>query len=92
MIVSFKHKALRKFYEAGNTAGIQHNHENRLRFILARLDAIHQPEDMNLPGFNFHTLKGQRKNEFSVSVNKNWRIIFKFDGKNVYDVNYEDYH
>ena len=92
VIISFKHKALKKFYETGNTSGIQHRHETRLRLILARLEAIHQPEDMNLPGFDFHPLKGQRKEEYAVSVNKNWRLIFKFNGKDVYDVNYEDYH
>lgn len=59
---------------------------------MARLDVIFKPEDMNLPGFDFHKLSGLMKNCYSVSVNKNWRIIFKFDGIDAYDVDYIDYH
>ncbi len=76
----------------GQTAGILSIHEKKLRFILARLEAIHKPEDINLPNFDFHALKGRRKGEYAVTVQKNWRIIFKFDGKDPYDVDYDDYH
>lgn len=92
MIKSFRHKGLEKFYLTGNTSKIQHMHERRLRMILARLESIHKPEDMKLPGFDFHVLRGELKEYFSVSVNKNWRIIFKFDGTDAYDVDYIDYH
>lgn len=60
--------------------------------MLDRLDASTKPEDMNLPGYKFHSLSGTRKGEFSVTVTGNWRITFKFDGENAIDVNYEDYH
>jgi proteic killer suppression protein len=92
MIKSFRHKGLEKFYLKGNSTKIHPNHERRLRLILARLEAIHKPEDMRLPGFDFHILRGDKKEYFSVSVNKNWRLIFKFDGTDVYDVDYLDYH
>lgn len=92
MIKSFSHKGLEKFYLTGNTAKIQPAHERRLRLILARLEVIHQPEDMKLPGFDFHPLRGEMKDYYSISVNKNWRIIFKFDGTDAYDVDYLDYH
>ena len=55
---------------------IHQTHQKRLRLILARLESIHKPDDMNLPGFDFHKLGGDRKAEYAVSVNKNWRIIF----------------
>ena len=60
--------------------------------ILARLESIHRPEDMKLPGFDFHPLRGELKGVYSVGINKNWRIIFKFDGTDSFDVDYVDYH
>lgn len=92
MIKSIIHKGLKVFYETRKTTGIQVIHQRKLQLILARLDAIHKPEDMNLPGFDFHKLTGDMKGFYTVSVNKNWRIIFKFDGKNPYNVDYMDYH
>lgn len=47
---------------------------------------------MNVPGFRFHPLKGERKGSYAVSVSGNWRITFKFDGENAVDVDLEDYH
>lgn len=60
--------------------------------MLDRLDSCGKPEDMNVPGFKFHQLKGERREHYAVSVSGNWRITFKFDGENVVDVNLEDYH
>ncbi|TAK74241.1 MAG: peptidase [Gammaproteobacteria bacterium] len=92
MIKNFQHKGLEKFYLKGNVSKIQPMHERRLRMILSRLESIHKPEDMNLPGFNFHALRNDMKDYYSVSVNKNWRVIFKFDGVDAFDVDYIDYH
>jgi proteic killer suppression protein len=92
MIESFLHKGLKNFYSTGSLAGIRADHRKRLQLILARLDVIYKPEDMSLPGFDFHKLSGDMKEYYSVSVNKNWRIIFKFNGKDAYDVDYVDYH
>lgn len=92
MIKSFKHKGLKNFYLKGDASKIQPSHERRLRMILARLESIHQPEDMKLPGFDFHPLRGELKDCYSVSVNKNWRIIFKFNEADAFDVDYIDYH
>jgi toxin HigB-1 len=92
LIKDFLHKGLKVFYETGKTTGIQVVHQRKLRLILARLDAIHKPEDMNLPGFDFHKLSGEMKGFYAVSVNKNWRIVFKFDGTDAYAVDYIDYH
>jgi proteic killer suppression protein len=60
--------------------------------MLDRLDAAVVPEDMDLPGFKFHELKGKRKGIYAVSVSGNWRITFKFDGEGAFDVDLEDYH
>lgn len=92
MIVSFKHKGLKNFYEIGSTKGIQAQHASKLRLILALLDDAKTPEDMNFNGSNLHPLKGQLKNYFSVKVNGNWRVTFKLENGNAEIVNYQDYH
>jgi proteic killer suppression protein len=92
MILSFKHKGLRRFYETGSTSGIQFTHSNRLRLLLAALDTATCVEDMNIPGFRFHQLKGNRTGIGSISVSGNWRITFQYEGGNAHMVNYEDYH
>jgi proteic killer suppression protein len=92
MIKSFKHKGLQKFYETGSTAGIQSSHKNKLRMVLAALETSNEIEDMNIPGFRLHPLKGKLKGISSVTVSGNWRITFKFENGHTYIVNYEDYH
>jgi proteic killer suppression protein len=92
MIKSFIHKGLQKFYTSGNTSGIQNKHEKKLRFILTNLDQAESPEDMDLPGLFMHQLKGDRKGIWSVRVSGNWRVTYRFDGRDVEIVNYEDYH
>jgi proteic killer suppression protein len=92
MIKTIKHKGLSRFYTTGSFSGIQAHHARRLQLILTRLDASVCPEDMDLPGLSLHKLKGQLKDFYSVTVQANWRIIFRFDGDNAYDVNYIDYH
>jgi len=92
MILSFKHKGLRKFYETGSRADIQAVHAKRLRLMLAALDTATVIDDMDIPGFNLHPLKGSRKGIWSISVSGNWRVTFKFEDGNAHIVNYEDYH
>ena len=92
MIRSFKHKGLARFFDAGSKSGIQAKHSERLRLILGQLSAATVPEDMKLPGLDLHPLKGDRKGSWAVSVSGNWRITFRFVGKDADAVNYEDYH
>jgi len=92
MILSFKHKGLKKFYETGSTAGIQAKHAKKLRLLLAALDTAKMIDDMDLPGFSLHPLKGDRSRIWSISVSGNWRVTFKFEEGNAQIVNYEDYH
>ncbi len=92
MIRSFKHKGLARFFEAGSKSGIQAQHAERLRLILGLLNAATAPGDLSLPGLKLHPLKGDRKGAWAVSVSGNWRITFKFVGKDADVVDYEDYH
>lgn len=92
MIKSFKHKGLREFYESGKTRGIQAQHSKRLRMQLAALDSANSIDDMDIPGYRLHPLKGSRKGFWSISVSGNWRVTFQFIDGNVYIVDYEDYH
>ena len=92
MIRGFKHKGLGKFFETGAKGGIQTQHVERLRLILGRLNAATAPKDMVLPGLVLHPLKGERKGTWAVSVSGNWRVTFRFVGKDADSVDYEDYH
>lgn len=92
MIRSFKHKGLQRFFLEGIASGIQPQHAERLRLILARLHASVAPQDMALPGLHLHQLKGNRKGTWSVSVSGNWRVTFAFEERDAVDVDYEDYH
>ena len=92
MIKSFRHKGLKTFYLSGSKAGIQVKHADRLRLILARLDAACEPKDINLPGLKLHKLSGRLKDFWAVEVSGNWRVIFKFERQDVIDIDYLDYH
>lgn len=92
MIKSFKHKGLRKFFETGNTSGIQVAHAKRLRLQLSALDTSTVIEDMDIPGFRLHPLKGPMRGRWSIAVNGNWRLTFEFQDGHVYILDYEDYH
>ena len=76
----------------GDHRGIIAKTEARAERMLDRLDTIVKPEDMNIPGYKFHLLTGNRKGTYAVTLTGNWRITFRFDGKDAIDVNLEDYH
>lgn len=92
MIKSFKHKGLEQFFLKGTVKGVQPKHAKKLRLQLIALDTAICIEDLDLPGYRLHPLKGSRKGFWSITVNGNWRITFEFQDGNVYIVNYEDYH
>ena len=91
-IRKFKNKGLKKFFETGDKSGILPALAVKIELILDRLDAAFEPKDMNYPGSDFHSLKGDRRGFYSVHVNGNWVIIFKFENENAILVNYVDYH
>ncbi len=92
MIASFKHKGLELFFTKSSYKGIPAQYAARIERLLDRLDASTEARDMDLPGYKFHPLKGERKGEFAVSVTGNWRITFEFDGQDAVNINLEDYH
>lgn len=92
MIASFRHKGLKLFYEKVNASKLQPLHVPKIRLILTRLDAATSPNDLNVPGYGLHSLSGDLAGFWAVKVDKNYRIIFRFDGVNVQDVDYLDYH
>ncbi|MCX7183729.1 MAG: type II toxin-antitoxin system RelE/ParE family toxin [Nitrosospira sp.] len=92
MIISFRHKGLRKYFESGSLAGIQPAHANRLKMQLAALDTAQTIEDMDIPGFRLHSLKGSSYRRWSIWVNGNWRVTFEFENGNALILDYEDYH
>lgn len=92
MIIGFRHKGLATFYRSGSMRGIQAAHARKLRNILGFLDVAAGPEDLKVPSFKLHPLKGALKGHWSVWVNGNWRITFRFVGTDVELVDYQDYH
>jgi proteic killer suppression protein len=92
MIKKFRHKGLAKYFATGSVSGIQSAHSKRLQLILGRLHASTKPQDMDLPGLRLHELKGRERGRWSVWVNGNWRVTFRFEGVDANDVDYEDYH
>ena len=92
MIQSFRHEGLRRFFESGSASGIQPHHAKRLRMLLAALDTAQTIEDMDIPGFRLHPLKGEERGRWSVWVNGNWRVTFEFKDGHAYVLDYEDYH
>ncbi len=92
VIKSFRHKGLERFYESGRKAGIQPSHARRLRLLLAALDTAQSIEDMKVPGFRLHPLKGKSRGRWSIRVSGNWRLTFKFEAGNTNELDYEDYH
>lgn len=92
MIRSFKHRGIERFFTRGDYRGIPAQYAARLDRLLDKLDISLRPEDMRLPGYRFHPLKGTRKGHYAVSVSGNWRLTFRFEGEDAFDVNLEDYH
>ena len=92
MIRNFKHKGIERFFTKSDHRRIPAQSAARIERILDRLDASVAASDMDLPGYRFHPLKGARSGEYAVSVSGNWRLTFRFDGKDAVDVNLEDYH
>lgn len=92
MIKSFNHKGLELFFSSGNKAGIQALHAKRLRLLLAMLDQARVVDDMAAPGLRLHPLKGDKAGFWSVTVQANWRMIFRFEAGDAYVIDYLDYH
>ncbi len=92
MISSFRHRGLRRLYELGDPSRIGADQLDRIAHALADLDAATRPSELDLPGYSLHPLKGNRRGSWSISISGNWRITFRFEDSDVYDVDLVDYH
>ena len=92
MISGFRHKGLERLYERGDRRRIPPEYAAKVERILARLDVGSEPRNMDLPGYRLHRLSGDLEGFWSVTVSRNWRLIFRFDAGNACDVDLIDYH
>lgn len=92
VIKKFCHKGLKKFFQNGDKSGIQPAYAFKIELILDLLNAAMSANDMNFPGSDFHPLTGKLKDFYSVHINGNWTIIFKFENGDAYEVDLIDYH
>ncbi len=92
MIKSFRHPGLALFFETGSKRGINPSHARKLEDQLVTLNRAKAPLAMNLPGWGLHPLRGELADHWSVKVNGNWRLTFRFEGEDVVLVDYQDYH
>ena len=92
MIERFRHKGLKLLFEEGDPTGVNPQHLEKIENILGLLDVAQDIEDMNVPTFRLHSLKGDLKGFWAVTVRANWRIIFRFADGRASDVDLIDYH
>ena len=92
MIVGFRHTGLKRLFERGDGRRVPPDLLPKVERVLARLDEAVQPSDMNLPGFRLHPLRGDFAGYWAVAVSGNWRVVFRFEGRDVRDVDLVDYH
>ncbi len=92
MIRRFRHRGLKRLFEDDDRRGLNAQHVEKIRRVLARLDRSAEPAHMDLPGWRLHPLKGALAGFWSVTINANRRIVFRFENGDVTDVDYVDYH
>lgn len=92
MIKSISSRSLKRLYEKDDGSKIDAAHLRKVRNILSALEAASDDAELNLPGFHLHPLQGDRAGVWAITVRANWRITFRFERGDAFDVNYEDYH
>ena len=92
MIETFRHRGLKRLFQQGDSSKIRADEVRRIADVLAHLDLAHSPSDLDLPGYRLHPLKGNLKGMWSVTLSGNWRIVFRFDDGDAFDVDLVDYH
>jgi toxin HigB-1 len=92
MIKSFRHKGLKRLFESDDRRGVPPELSRKIRRQLDYLNAAAAIQDMDLPGYALHELKGERKGTWAIKVTGNWRITFSFEPGEADDVDFEDYH
>ena len=92
MIRNFAHRGLQRLFERGDRSKVRPDLVGKVERILARLDASIEPGDMNAPGFGLHPMKSDLKDFWAVWASRNWRVIFRFEDGDAFDVDFLDYH
>ena len=92
MIGSFKHRGLKNLYQKGDRRGIRPDLAKKLSLYLSILDTAEQIEELDITGFHFHALKGDKRGLYSVYISRNHRLVFRFENSEAHDVNLVDYH
>lgn len=92
MISEFKHKGLKKLFEEDDPRKVPAAQADKITRILSRLNEAVRVQDMGLPGYRLHPLKGEMAGLWAVWVSGNWRIVFRFENGNASDVDLIDYH
>ena len=92
MIRTFRHRGLKRLYEHGDPGKVRADQAKRITLALADLDDADRPSDLDLPGYRLHPLKGELKGFWSITISANWRIIFRFETGDAFDVELIDYH
>ncbi len=92
VIATISHKNLRLYYEEGNGARLPHEQLKKIARMLSALDAVSSEDDIKALGFGIHKLTGNLDGFWSIKVSANYRIIFRFEEGDIFDVDYIDYH
>lgn len=92
MIRSFKHRGLKRLYQRGDPSGIRPDLLETIERILTILDSAAGPQALDIPRYRLHPMKGDLRGFWSVTVRANWRVIFRFEGNDAFDVELIDYH
>ncbi|MGH9805707.1 MAG: type II toxin-antitoxin system RelE/ParE family toxin [Terriglobia bacterium] len=92
MIRRVRHRGLRRLYEDDDRREVNREHADKIARMLARLDAATRPEQLDIPGFRLHPLRGDLAGYLGITVRANWRIVFRFEQGDATDVDLVDYH
>lgn len=92
MIRSFRHRGLKRLYDQGDARRLRAEQRARIADVLAHLDQARVPGDLDLPGYRLHPLRGDLRGTWSVTISGNWRITFRFEDGDAFEVDLVDYH
>jgi len=92
-IQTFHHKGLKRLFESDDARGMQAKFADKLRDMLVAIDTANAVEEIGLfPGWRLHRLKGNLADYWSLTVSSNWRVVFRFEQGEAYDLDLVDYH
>ncbi len=92
LLKTFRHKGLERLFEKDDPSGVRADQVRRIKDVLAHLDVARHPNDLNLPGYRLHALRGELKGYWSVTISGNWRITFRLEDGDAFEVDLVDYH